>query len=106
MQTNVVVGQNAITGTLKYVTGYTGFSEDPELQSGNYIALKLDTDVDATITVELVGGESGPVTLDTDKNIVIRVTDPLTQTIKATATSGTKVDVLTYSLASMTLESE
>ena len=35
LQDNVVVGANSITGTLKYVTGYTGFSSKVEEQSGN-----------------------------------------------------------------------
>ena len=45
LQSGVSVGQDAIAGTLKYVTGYTGFSGDPAEQEGHYLALHIDTDV-------------------------------------------------------------
>ena len=89
MQTNVVVGDADITGTLKYVTGYTGFSSNPSEQSGNYLALKFDfIPEDAVTTVEVVGGTKGPVTLDNDKNIVLLIKNKDSQTIKVTVTKG------------------
>lgn len=61
LQTNVAVGADSITGTLKNVTGYTEFSSKPAEQSGHYLALKFDvTPTDAVTTVELVGGTKGP----------------------------------------------
>ena len=44
LQSNIVIDDNAMTisGTLKHVTGYTGFSSKVEEQSGNYIALNVD----------------------------------------------------------------
>ena len=57
LQENVVVGESEITGTLKHVTGYTGFSSNTSEQEGNYLALKVDADSeDAIVAVELVGG--------------------------------------------------
>lgn len=40
----------------------------------------------ATTTVELLGGYSGPVTLDEDMNIVIRIADQFSQRIKVVTT--------------------
>ena len=73
----MTISDGVISGTLNYVTGYTEFSEDVEEQSGNYLALKCTTqDASDTITVELIGGSTGhPVTLDEDRNIVIRITN-------------------------------
>lgn len=52
---------------MKHVTGYTGFSSNTSEQEGNYLALKVDADSeDAVVTIELVGGTKGPVTLDDD----------------------------------------
>lgn len=79
-------GENSVVnGTLHYVTGYTDFSPGtPELQEGNYLVLRVDTEDEADeITVELTGGiVDHPVTLDSDRNIVLRITNPKTQLVK------------------------
>lgn len=66
------------------VTGFTGFSGDVNEQSGHYLAFRVDTDdEDDEITVELLGGNLGhPVTLDSDRNIIIRVGDPRRQKLR------------------------
>lgn len=76
LQSDLVISLGEATGKLKYVTGYTGFSGNPEEQSGNYIALKVNgVPEGATVKYQKVGGSAEPVTLDSDLNIVIRVTD-------------------------------
>ena len=54
LQSDVIVLGTKITGTLNWVTGYTGFSGDEEMQSGNYVALYMRVPEidDAVITVE------------------------------------------------------
>lgn len=104
LQTSVEVGVDAITGTLKYVTGYTGFSGDVAEQSGNYLALKVTAIEGATITVELINGTVGhPVTLDEDGMIVIRITNKSTQSVQVVATKDNKSEVYNYSLTGLTL---
>ena len=74
LQDDILIDDRAIEGTLKYVTGYTGFSSNPEEQQGNYLALKFTPADGAVTTVELLGGTLGhPVTLDADNNIVLRI---------------------------------
>lgn len=73
LQSNLIINEDSIAGTLKYVTGYTGYSGDPELQKGNFLALKFSAPDSATTTVELLGGHSAPVTLDSDMNAVFRI---------------------------------
>ena len=75
LQSDIVVGDDEITGTLKYVTGYTGFSGESELQSGNYLALHITTNDGADISVELIGGMYGPVTLDEDGIIILKISN-------------------------------
>lgn len=107
LQSNVVVGETSITGTLKYVTGYTEFSSETSEQSGNYLVLKLAVDpADAVTTVEVVGGTKGPVTLDSDMNIVLLIRNKDTQSIKVTVTKGKESVVKTYSLTGLTLEAQ
>lgn len=88
LQEDIIVNDNGVYGTLKKVAGYTGFSGNVAEQSGHYLALKIDTeDDDDEITVELLGGTVGhPVTLDSDRNIVLRITNPLKQKIRVVAT--------------------
>ena len=108
LQVNVSVGNSGIGGTLHYVTGYTGFSGETELQSGNYLVLKCDTGAisGSTITCELIGGDYGPATLDPDGIIIFRVKNKQ-QKVKVTASKdGYATVTRTYDLASLILQSE
>lgn len=87
---------------MHYVTEYTGFSGDPALQEGNYLALKFETeDDDDVITVELLGGLTGrPVTLDEDRNIVLKIGNPKKQKIRVVTTH--EVDSETHATVTST----
>lgn len=106
LQSGVGVGGSDITGTLKYVTGYTGFSGDPAEQQGNYLVLHIDTVVEgATITAQIIGGDHGAVTLDSDRTLIVRIKNK-SQKIKIVASKeGYPTIEKTYSLAGLTLES-
>lgn len=105
LQSNIVIGENAISGSLKHVTGYTEFSSKSSEQEGHYLALKFDvTPADAVTTVELVGGTKGPVTLDADKNIVLLIKSNTTQSIKVISTKDGSSVTKTYTLTGLTLE--
>lgn len=105
MQENIVVGIDSISGTLKYITGYTGFDEShEELQSGNYIALKCTYGSGVTAKCQLLGGQFGEVTLDSDKNIVIRITNKDTQQIKFVFTKNGVSETRIYNLSGLTLQ--
>lgn len=84
LQKDVTVSEDSIDGELLYVEDYTEFSGDPELQEGNYLALHVDTNSTEDVYVELVNGISGPVKLDSDRIIILRVVDASTQSIKVT----------------------
>lgn len=117
LQTEVEVVNNAaggnlsISGTLAYITDFTAFSGDPELQSGNYMALKFATDpADTTVTIQMIGGATvrDPVTLDSDRNAIIRVADKDAQKLKVVVSSkiiGYDDAVYEYDLSNLTLES-
>ena len=85
LQEGVTEASGDITGTLKYVTDYTGFSGEPELQEGNFLALHVNYDGEEDVYVELLNGISGPVKLDEDRIIILRIADKDTQSIKVTA---------------------
>ena len=106
LQENVAIANGAITGTLNYVTDYTGFSSKVEEQSGNYLAIKVEADADA-ITVELINGTLGhPVTLDEDGMIVLRIADTSTQSITVVATKGNIAETHNLSISGLVLNPE
>lgn len=105
LQSGIEIGNGKITGTLKYVTGYTGFSGDVSEQSGNYLAVdcSVPNETGVTITCELVGGTHGPVTLDDDGILVARITST-SQKLKVTAKKSGEADYTqTYALTDLTL---
>ena len=104
LQTGITVGRNTISGTLKYVDDYTGFSSDASLTTGNYLALHAEVpdEDDVTITVKV----TNPVTLDADGDVVLRIADKSSQTVTVVASkegydSVTKV----FKLRGLTCES-
>lgn len=108
LQSDIEIGENSITGTLKHVTGYTGFSGVVEEQSGNYLALHAGATGGADrITVELVNGTVGhPVTIDDDGLVVLRITDKTTQKVRFVAYKGDETVVKEYTLSGLTLNAE
>lgn len=107
LQSDVVVSDDEVTGTLKYVDGYVDFSSNVSEQSGNYLALKIEAEpAEAETVVELVGGTKGPVTLDDDMNIVLLIKNKDTQSINVTTTHNEESVTKTYGLSGLTLETE
>ena len=107
LQTDVRIGSNAITGTLKYVDDYTGFSSKTEEQSGNYLVIHAADPTADSVTVEVVGGTSGPRTLDSDGLIVLRIANKNTQSIQVKSyKNGAVIATKNYSLTGLTLEAQ
>lgn len=103
LQTGIVVGENAITGTLKAVTGYQAYTGDE--QNGHFLAIHcaVPNSTGVTLTVEVVGGVHGPATLDPDGLAVLRIANT-TQKVKVTASkAGYAPYSKTYSLTGLTL---
>lgn len=73
LQEDVTVGNDAISGKLHYVTGYTGFSGDASEQEGHFLALHFEADGATSIAVKVVGSSHDPVTLDEDGLLVLRI---------------------------------
>lgn len=100
---------NAITGNLKFVEGYTEFSSDPALQSGNFLALKF-SDIPDTATSVRVGLEpsrgSGLVELinDPDKNGVFRIDNKFEQNFKIVTTDGTSTTTQIFDLSRLNVQ--
>ena len=104
LQSDIFIGPEQITGKLKYVTGYTGFSGDPAEQSGHYLVTHSTAADGATIKAELIGGTSGEVTLDEDGILITRVTSNQ-QKLKITAIKdGSPSAVKIFDLTGLDLE--
>lgn len=106
MQSNVHVNDDYITGTLYYTEGFTGFSSKASEQQGYYLTLKFTAEAGATTVVEIVGGKTGPVTLDSDMVFIARLTDIDKQTIKVTTSKDGSSVTKIYGLQRLNLENE
>jgi len=87
LQSDVAITDDAVSGTLAYVDDYTGFSGDPTLQVGNFLALHFECDDATTITAQLIGGDFPAVTLDESGICIFRIKNT-SETIKLVATNA------------------
>lgn len=106
LQEDIVVGSNSISGTLHYVEDYTGFSSDPALQEGNYIAIHCNVPGLTADRYSISVSITNPVTLDADGIYIGYVANKDSQTITVVASaSGYDSVTKTYSLSELTVES-
>lgn len=106
MQSDIVVSDNAITGTLKQL-------DEGDLVDawgeGHFIALNF-TDIPATATSVKVGLEPSygnglvEIITDPDKNGAWKVTDKDEQVFKVVTTDGTNTVEKSYDLSGLVLE--
>lgn len=93
-QSDIAIRGSKITGTLMNYTTGEELDWDPgtwgaEERIGSFIALKaMDVPENAEVQIEVVGGTHGPVTLDSDLNIIVHITNKDTQKIKMTSSLG------------------
>ena len=100
LQENVAVNFGSIVGTLKHVTGYTGFSDNPAQQEGHYLVLHVEPVAGMTTTVTV----TQPSVLDSDGIIVLLIADT-SQTVTVTLSKdGEVVATKVFSLTGLTLE--
>ena len=105
LQDGVAVGSDSITGTLKYVDDYTGFSSKTAEQSGNYLAIHAE--VPGVDDVTITGTVTKPSVLDADGIIVLYIADKDTQTVTVKASKEGCEDVTkVYTLTGLTVLSE
>ena len=102
LQDSIVVGDDSISGTLKYIEDYSAAGFSPI--DGNFIALKCESNVeDATITVTV----TNPSVLDSDGIIVLQIADKDTQTITVKVEKEGYVPVTkVYTLTDLVCQSE
>ena len=101
LQENIRVWNDQITGHLKYVTGYTGFSGNPDEQKGNYIALHASVTNVEDATIKING-----TTLDEDGLIVLIVNKAFPKVIVEVTKEGYRPVRKQYTMNSITLAPE
>ena len=105
IQENIVIGDDKITGKLKFVKG--GIAPSGILAGdGYFMALKF-SEVDATATSKKVGlvpsEGSGLVELDSDMNAFMKITDINKQVFEVVITDGTRKGVQKFDLSGLEL---
>ena len=75
VQRDVYVNDNSVQGVLQYVSNWTGYSGDPEENSGYFLVLKYEASEGATVTIQTIGGYTDDMIkpLDSDMQSVTRV---------------------------------
>lgn len=110
LQSDVVITDGKIAGTSKYYdgSGWDAGTWSADEKAGNFLALKFDADDGATIKVGLIPSASGSglITLDSDKNIVIRISDKNEQKLHVQVEKDSVIEEQVYSLAALTVQSE
>lgn len=108
MQSGVSVDGNAITGTLKNLTGSNAITD--RWGEGHFLCLQFDADDWTEFSSVMVGldpsQESGlvEITTDPDKNGVFKITNKATQKFKVVATKDGETFTFTYDLSGLTVE--
>lgn len=102
LQFDISFDGDTIYGNLKYIDDYTGWSGNPELQKGWYIALHVD--VAGESGVSYTGKLTDEKPLDQDQTVILRITNPEAQYFTVTASKSGCVSVKkVYSLKGLTL---
>ena len=106
LQEDIAVSAEGVTGTLKYVADYSSAYGQGE-NSGNYIVLHCTTPgfEGSVITAEVVNGVHGPVTLDEDGIVILRIADKDLQTVRIVASNNGETDSVELDLSQLVLES-
>lgn len=104
LQSDIVVDNTnrTITGTLKYVTGYTQFSGDEAEQSGNYLAIKLQPSPTCDVYIRSRTTQEWKK-MDSDYMLVLRVSNKNEQKLYVKAVYDGQENYYTYSLSGLTL---
>lgn len=110
LQSGITISKShKITGTLHYVTGYTGFSSLPEEQSGHYLVTHYKPiPENADVMVYKTSGAVGWKTLSKpDLTLVSRITDKTTQKLQVKYKLGAvESEIIEYDLSGLTLEEQ
>lgn len=102
LQTGITFNSdNTVSGTLKYVTDYTGFSGTVSEQSGNYLVFKAEVpNVDGvTITAKI----NNTSTLDDDGIAVFLITDKTKKLVVTASKDGEGSVSKEFDLSGLTL---
>lgn len=104
LQENIVISNtnHTISGTLKYVTGYTQFSGDTAEQSGNYLVTKIDSTPTADTYIRLSNNKPWKQ-LDSDRILIARITNPTVQKIYVKVVNNGLENLFAYDLSGLTL---
>lgn len=101
LQDNIVIGDNLITGDLKFVEEYTGFNN----ATGNFLAVKFETlPSDAELEVIVIGDAINNVEWSdsTDRHVVVKVTNKDTEVVRVKITKSNSVAYRFFDLSGLT----
>ena len=109
LQTNLAVSGDQITGILKKISDGSVWDSgtwSADESTGNYMFVKATgVPEDAVATIEVYGGSHGPTTLDSDRNVIVRITNKNTQKVVLKVKYQGVTTEKVYNLKGLTLAS-
>lgn len=105
LQENVHIYKSSIEGTLFYLDDYTGFSGDPKLQFGNYVALHATVPGVQGATIKAIR-PGRTVTLDSDGILILRVPDKYSTITFTAEKEGNETVKRTFDLSRLFLKTK
>lgn len=101
LQSGVLIENNAVSGVLNYVTGYTGYSTKVKEQKGNYLAISVSAPGAEEI---LVGTSASTMKKVGDDGVaVVRITNTSTQAVNVQVVKDGKMDGFDLDLSNLVL---
>lgn len=109
LQENIHIDSEAkkISGKLKYVKNFLGFSSNAIEQNGNYLALSFASEDAEKIETRVIGGTGkGYANATDDKFCIYRITNEKTQKIEIRVTKEDKSKSYVYDLSDLILDKD
>lgn len=107
LQEEMTVKDNKVTGSLRYVEDYTGFSGDPEEQEGNFIAIHCEVPEVSGTTINYITKSGNKWVVDpSDGLIVLRINGPMTTMTFEVSHNDYGTITKTYDVSSVVCEKE
>lgn len=102
LQEDIEIIGDKVFGISNYVTGYTGFSDTTDEQSGNYVALQLVMPSTATANISVIGASATSVKMGDNGMFVARIGEDTNKVLAEITNNGETISAI-YNLQGVLL---
>lgn len=110
MQTDVSFGAGHVNGTLKYIEGWTAYSADARYNTGNFLAFKVDPEVEGTTISAGLFPKLDPsrpdYVTDADGEFIFQISDKDAQKVRVKVSKDGVDSIAEYDCVNLVCEEE